>query len=864
MSLKGVKTKQICKICVLLCIFLQHHFRSYRLKHLSDWTSVGLIRIIGGFVAKKKSVEADQKQISRPGLHSFFHSDWLPIVIIAVAAFALFGSFIFSDNMLFGSDTLSGLDSRVFLRDALNESKQFPLWFNTRLGGMPTIDALFGDAMYLPSLFFYWILPIHRALGFKLIFHVLLAGIFFYLLLRKGFKLSKPVSLVGALLYMLNPQFVSHVYPGHDGKMFVIAWLPYIAWRMKTLLDRPNLINSTLLALGIAMSLFTSHIQMTYFVLWGLFLYWVFALFFQWREHKSVKRLAPMAAYFWVAVIIGLGAAFIQFYPSYMYVQDALSVRGGERGFEHAASWALHWPEVFSLIFPDFAGFNVEKIQTYWSENAFKLNSEYAGSIALLFAVFGIVFRPSKWRYFWGGIAVLAVAFGLATHTPLFGIAYHIIPGVSKFRAASMIMFWFAFALVLLASFSFNDVWSGRFDSLSDEQRKKKSRGLLIAAAVITVVTLLFSSSGFIKGIMGTTLADPRKAQFFDSNYAERYLPSLWATWLFITAAIGMFWAVLNKKAGRATFLVVIAVIAIIDVLRIDTLFIKTINPRPYFHSAPEIQQLAREFEEEPFRSYILPGTYKYQNSAGVHHIEGVGDFHDNELRWYREFRGDQSNGNYLRSLISSGPNGNQYLVPEKIRQGNAYLNIANVKYIVTRQGNGSVVTLQNNNALGRISFVPGYVVMEESAIKEALANGGYDYRSRVALMEEPQVKPKSSPAANGKNQFTVEWEKYTPNVRNARISTDRDGFLRISEVWYPGWKIFVDGEEVEPLRADLAWMAIPISAGEHQVEIRATSPYLAQAKVISFPIIIALIVYWGVYAFLKRKRPSDSKESKS
>ncbi len=817
-------------------------------------------------MTKKKTVKANPLDAQQPKPFSIFSNDWIPIGILAIFVIGLFGSFLFSNDMLFGSDTLGGLDSRVFLNEALRESKQFPLWFNTRLGGMPTIDAMFGDALYLPSLLLYWIMPVHRALGMKLVIHVLMAGIFFYLLLRRGFGVSRPVSLAGALIYMLNPQFISHVYPGHDGKMFVIAWLPFIAWRVKALMSRPKFLNSTLLALGIAMSLLTSHIQMTYFLLWGLFLYWVFALFFQWREHKNFRRLVPGMAYFWVAVALGIGAAFIQFYPSYMFVNDALSVRGVDRGFEHAASWSLHWPEVFSLIFPDFAGYNVEKIQTYWSENAFKLNSEYAGSIALLFGVLAVVLRPSKWRFFWASIAVLAVAYGLAAHTPLFHIAYAVVPGVAKFRAASMIMFWFAFPLALLASFFFNDIWSGKFDKLSEEQRKKKSNGLLIAVGAVFVFALLFSSQGFVKGLMASVLADPRKTQAFEINFAGRYLPSLWATWLFVTSGLVMVWAYMNKKVGKPVFLAVVTIVALVDVIRIDTLFIKTVNPRRYLYSEPELQQLAKKFDNEPFRSFFLPGTFSGQNNAGIHHLEGVGDFHDNELRWYREFRGDQGNGNYLRSMIQAGPNGDAYLVYDKMKQGNAYLDLANVQYLITRQQGGRIVTVENDNALGRISFTPNHVVMEESEVKAALSNGGYDYTTTVALLEKPEsVKAnRSTNLKETESSFSVEWEKYTPNYRKARVSTDQDGFLRISEVWYPGWKVFVNGKETKVYRADLAWMAVSIPAGEHQLEIRATSPYVDQARMVSFPIILGMIGFWGFHALGKRKRAKSPRDAKS
>ena len=42
---------------------------------------------------------------------------------------------------------------------------------------------------------------------------------------------------------------------------------------------------------------------------------------------------------------------------------------------------------------------------------------------------------------------------------------------------------------------------------------------------------------------------------------------------------------------------------------------------------------------------------------------------------------------------------------------------------------------------------------------------------------------------------------------------------LVLSDMYYPGWKAFVDGEETKIYRADYTFRAIPLNAGTHQVE---------------------------------------------
>jgi hypothetical protein len=477
----------------------------------------------------------------------------------------------------------------------------------------------------------------------------------------------------------------------------------------------------------------------------------------------------------------------------------------------------------------------------------------------MLFAVFAIVQKPKPWRIFWGAFALFALFYALGAHSPVFYAAYYLIPGVKKFRACSMLMFWFSFSTILLSSLFFKDVAAGWFHNLEEAQKKKWVKGLWIALASVSALALLFSIKGFVTAFMQpltTALDDPQKQRVFNANFSKNFVPYLWLWWFFTAASIMLLLGVITNKVGKHAFLVAVCAFGIIDVVRVDAHFIKTTNPKPYFYAEQAVVDLRNEMANEPFRCFVIPGTLP-QGGEGILGLEGVGGFHDNELRWYREFRGDQQDRNYFTNLLGVMQDGRPYLKPENLKFGNSFLNIANAKYYLVRQ-NETLYKIPNQNALGRVSFVPGYVVVDSSQIADALKTGAYDYHKVVGLLEEPREKPASPSDSLIAGATSVQWQAYTPNYRKVNVTANCDGFLRISEVYYPGWKIRVDGKPVKVYRSDLAWMAVYFPKGNHTVEMLPQSLYLKKAEMVSYPMMVLLGIYWiglGVLRFIKRKK---------
>ncbi len=83
---------------------------------------------------------------------------------------------------------------------------------------------------------------------------------------------------------------------------------------------------------------------------------------------------------------------------------------------------------------------------------------------------------------------------------------------------------------------------------------------------------------------------------------------------------------------------------------------------------------------------------------------------------------------------------------------------------------------------------------------------------------------------------------------RRASPNRDEDGgpgLLLLSEVAYPAWRAYVDGEPREVLTADHLLRAVPIPAGERTVELRFES------RALRFGVMISLVAFLGLLGLL-------------
>ena len=188
-----------------------------------------------------------------------------------------------------------------------------------------------------------------------------------------------------------------------------------------------------------------------------------------------------------------------------------------------------------------------------------------------------------------------------------------------------------------------------------------------------------------------------------------------------------------------------------------------------------------------------------------------------------------------VQCILAVTPLAHERLVPELERQG----------FCVYRR----------TGALPEARIVPRAVVAaSDTAAVGALVSEAADYLQQTWIAPEHAALAQDVAPANGEDGVwqpgTVEVEHPAKNALLVRVHGTSGGWLVLHEQYAPGWVARVDGQETPVLRADHAYRAVRVSAGDPVVEFRYAPRSLANGTLVS------LLALAGALVLELRGRP--------
>ena len=751
---------------------------------------------------------------------------WVPIVFFALLTIAYFYHLLITGDVIYGIDT--GTDFHRGdepFAEALDKLPQ-KNW-SRYMGGMPESSAL--RSQYYPLIIIDLFTSEHRYFGWRYIFAMFTAGYFMYLCVR-SFGLHPIAALIAGAAYASAPAFLTFTHAGHFAKMTVIGLFPLMYWALNRGMDTRRIIYFLILGGTVGIAIYSPHLQMAYFALWGLgllFLYKLIKDLFRTRNTKTALYQTLLSA---GAICLGLAIGAEGVIPQYWNTKTSSKravseQQSSEDSYKFASSWSLHPEEIFALVIPEFVAFDTSTTpHKYWGRNPFKGNSEYVGIVPLFFAMIALARTRKKSHIaFLLSLFVLAVAYALGPHTPLHKLLFHIVPGVNVLRAPGMIAFLYAFALCALAAYSLHRLIT---DDITSEAGKK----IGIAGGICTAILLLFAFApsallSLWQSIVWTDIPAPRQ-QIAENNLSLTGQGALLAA-LFVGILTVITYLRAQNKLKIHTLVLVLLTITLIDTWRIDKLFLTYVNPNrvpPQERvNADAVAFLKRD--NTLFRVLALPD----HNQMPLPGIDLVTGFHDFAIGRYDH-------------ILKSGAIDNP-----------AIFNLLNTKYIVTPSelnipylqkiaGRQGLHIYRNPGVLPWFYLAPQYeIISDENQILQKLGDPNTRPTQTALLEEDPGITPDTDASEPG----SVERLEYDEHQGYLRLRTTAPGprILVISQNHHPNWTATVNGESRPLVRANYLWTATALAPGEHIVELTYRDPIVATTRWITLGGVILLLI---------------------
>jgi hypothetical protein len=180
-----------------------------------------------------------------------------------------------------------------------------------------------------------------------------------------------------------------------------------------------------------------------------------------------------------------------------------------------------------------------------------------------------------------------------------------------------------------------------------------------------------------------------------------------------------------------------------------------------------------------------------------------------------------------------------------------------------------TVTIYQNKNTLPRAFLVhESFIESKPESIIIAIRRFDHDPRHTVVLEEgSPATSSAKGTAEDPNSGESVRATRYSPNAVDLSIKANSPGWVVLTDAWYPGWEVTVDGKPAALLPADYAYRAVHVDAGQHTVSMQFRPASWRIGRAVSLAAAglslaaLGLLAFWPLIASGRRRRESAAAE---
>ena len=666
----------------------------------------------------------------------------------------------------------------------LVKSGKIPLWNSDMFAGYPLL-ANIQIAIFSPTILLYFFLPILWAWTGQVILQPFLAAFFTYLFLRH-LKLSKLSSVFGGLVYAFSG--FNLIWMEWNERTLVAAFIPLILLVVDKILVEKKFIFALFLSILVALQFFSGYPQLIIYTGVACLILIIFKI------RNLDKKVFGL---FVLSIVLGLLLTSIQFLPALELLTNS------QRVTELLTKDLIYfpWRNLITFIAPDFFGNHATG--NFWGIGDYTNNVGYSGVISLTLAIIAMVhlFKKTEIKYF---LTLLFISLLLALENPISTFIWK--SGLLGSAAASNTR-----ALVLV-NFCLAGLSAFAVDLII---KTKKKISLIPNLSILLIVMLIFLLT-FVLRKVSPSLILQNDYLIGLRNLVQPFILVLFATMVLI---IRNFYFSSTRARFFTAFLLI--VLSVLELFRFGWKYTPFSKTEYVFPETPVINYLQNL--KKPTR--VLPGNVIPMNMWVPYGLESISGYTAAYPESIAKYIGVSNSGNInasaqgrygtlalFTSKLTDIANG-EYLLLNNKDIGEYYKNLIVNGRLMKVFTDKSVTIYKKAGALPRAIVVTNWSVSSGTDILGKLLDPNFNPAKEIILEKQPSI-----PTSSETNINSVNYLSYSSDKSLIEVSTQKQGFLFVSDTWYPGWQAYVDGKESEILRADYAFQAVAIPAGLHKV----------------------------------------------
>ena len=688
------------------------------------------------------------------------------------------------------------------------------------------------------------------------------------------FGLSPWVGLVAALAYGFSTYFMLIIGAGHITKMWALVYAPLMMAGVYCTLRRNAWAGAALTALFTSLEIGANHPQITYYFVIAMTALWISEGIIALRSKRG-RDFARRTALLVAAGIAAVGSNFAPLWYTWQHTKE--TTRGGSElvaegahgdeglDLQYATAWSYGKTETLNTLVPDFMGgassdtfapdgpvadalrpYGMEQaaqyMPRYWGDQPYTAGPTYLGAAVIFLALTALFLLPARQRWWIVAATLLTLFMAWGSNMMwLTELLMRYLPGYNKFRTVSMALVVAQWTLPLLAALGIGIA----IERSEQTDLKRLTRAVIRSAAICAVLLLILIAGGrslFDFGMQhdGASLSEQFRQMLLEQGGDEYVKQGVhesmgwsvasamaderaavmradaWRSLAFIILAAGAMLLYARRKVIRSgtALCIVLTLIVAADLVTVDTRYLswKSFVPARTARILPtEADKLIMQDKDPAYR--VLNTSVSTFNDATTSYFHrSVGGYHGAKLSRYQDI---------IDRYLSKGDEG--------------VLDMLNVRYVIGPSATADdVATRPTANGA---AWTVRSVVRAASPEEEITLTGEVDTKHEAVMSDE--FLPENYNFTDG----TVTLEEYRPNYLRYTTRSDGNALAVFSEIYTrEGWRAYIDGEEVRPLRADYILRALELPAGSHTVEWRYRAPHWNAIEAVTLIFSIAVL----------------------